>query len=72
MTKDVELSGKKDMKPVCNKLRHKPINGCNKIYNTLIKTRIVNNIAQGTFRSVSMTLLDIKDYIYLEMHREQL
>jgi hypothetical protein len=60
------------MKPVCSKIRHKPINNCNQIYNTLIKTRIVHIIAQNTFRSVSMTLVNIKDKIYLEMHREQL
>ena len=60
------------MKPVCSKIRHKPIKNCNQIYDTLIKTRVVNIIAQGTFRSVSMILVNNKDKIYLEIHREQL
>lgn len=57
------------MRPVS--LKQNPIGDCLKKNTLYIKQNRVNDIAKGVYNPV-LVIRDIKDFIYLEAHREQL
>ena len=52
-------------------LKQKPISDCLKKTTLYIKQNKVNDIAKGVYNPI-LIIRDVKDFIYLEIHREQL
>jgi hypothetical protein len=52
-------------------LKQNPISDCLKKTTLYIKQNRVNDISKGVYNPV-LVIRDVKDFIYLEAHREQL